>query len=45
VFEHVIDGKTYYVTSLTNGEIFDVDDDEFENPVGTIKNGKVTMTM
>ena len=45
VFEHIIDGKTYYVTSLTNGEIFDVDDDEFENPVGTIKNGKVTMTM
>jgi len=45
VFEHIIDGKTYYVTSLTNGEIFDVDDDEFENPVGTIKDGKVTMTM
>jgi hypothetical protein len=45
VFEHVIDGKTYYVTSLTNGEIFDVDDDEFENPVGTIKDGKVIMTM
>ena len=42
VFEHTINGKIYYVTSLTNGEIYDEDDEEFENPIGKLVNSKAT---
>ena len=40
VIEHTINGKLYYVTSTTNGEIYDETDEEFETPVGKIVNGK-----
>ena len=40
IFEDEINGKTFYVTSMTNGDIYSAEDEECENPIGTISNGK-----
>ena len=38
VFEHEINGKSYYVTSTENGIIYSIEDDEDIGPeVGTFK--------